>query len=104
MANGTILLSKTTGTTASAAVTFASTKVVITDSAGAAQSFSLTGVESPPWTVAVTNLAAGAGTIVATDTDTTGAAIGSPVTQPFTTGAVTGNSFPQTTGITFSPS
>lgn len=72
-------------------VTRASTSVVVTDSAGASQSFSLTGAENPVGFIPLVTLAAGAGTIVLTDIDTTGAAIGSPVNLPFTTGGSPGS-------------
>lgn len=87
-----------TATPAPAGVTFASTQVLVTDSSGAAQTFSLVGTESPPWGVSAT-VAAGAGSVTATDLDSTGAAIGTPVTQSYTTTSV-GTTFPGTTGIT----
>jgi hypothetical protein len=73
-----------------AGVTRASTTVAVTDSAGAAQSFTLTGTESPVGFIPSVTVAAGTGSIVLTDTDTTGATIGTPTTVPFTTGSVTG--------------
>lgn len=99
MSNGIVALQKTT-TPLPTGIVFGHTNVVVTDSAGAAQTFALNGSETPPWSVAVLNLADGAGTIVATDVDATGATIGSPVSQSFTT---TAPSFPATSGITFTP-
>ena len=99
MANILIQLTKTI-TPLPAGVTFASTNLVVTDSAGATQSLSLNGSESPPWSVTVSGLADGAGTVVATDVDTTGATIGTPVSQSFSTGTAT---FSATTGITVTP-
>jgi hypothetical protein len=74
-----------------AGVTRASTLVAVTDSAGAAQSFTLTGTEIPVGFIPSVTVAAGTGSIVLTDTDTTGATIGTPTTVPFTTGSVTGS-------------
>lgn len=99
MFNGTVALQKTASPLPTGIV-FGHTNVVVTDSAGAAQTFALNGSETPPWTVSVSNLADGAGTIVATDVDATGAAIGTPISQAFTTAAP---SFPATSGITFTP-
>lgn len=99
MANILIQLTKTT-TQLPAGVTFASTNLVVTDSGGATQSFSLNGSETPPWSVLVSGLADGNGSIVASDVDTTGATIGTPVSQSFNTGVAT---FAATTGITVTP-
>jgi hypothetical protein len=81
---------------------FASTLITLTDSAGAVQTASVNGSESPPWSATFQNVAAVAGasgTVTAQDLDTAGAAIGAAVTQTFTeigSPAV----FPQTTAIT----
>jgi hypothetical protein len=85
-----------------AGVTFAGTQIVVTDSAGAVQTDTLNGTESPPWSATVTGLANGAGSVTATDLDSTGAAIGSPITQSFSP-SVPVTVFPQTTGITVTP-
>jgi hypothetical protein len=74
-----------------AGVTRASTLVAVTDSAGASQSFTLTGTEVPVGFIPSVTVASGTGSIVLTDTDTTGATIGTPTTVPFTTGSVTGS-------------
>lgn len=79
-------------------VTRASTSLVVTDSSGASQTASLTGAETPPWTANFT-VAAGAGTITATDIDTTGAQIGTTGPIAYTTGAV-GPTVLQTSGVT----
>lgn len=101
-----ILVQLQKNTTASvqlpAGVGFAGTKVVVTDSAGAAQSATLEGTETPPWSATFTSLADGAGSVVATDLDSAGNAIGSPVSQSFSP-AVPPTVFPQTTGITVTP-
>ena len=81
----------------------ASTSVVVTDSSGTAQpAVVLTGVESPtPWGF-TTSVAVGAGTVVATDLDATGATVGTPVSQAFTEmGSPPASSI--TTGITVTP-
>lgn len=78
-------------------VTRASTTLSVTDSSGSVQTATLTGSESPPWTANFT-VAAGAGSIVATDIDTTGATIGTPVTAQFNTGS--GTVALQTSGVT----
>lgn len=78
---------------------FASTQVALTDAAGAVQTASLTGAETPPWTVVFNNVATGAGTVVATDVDSAGATIGTPVSQSFTE-VGSPATFPATTGIT----
>jgi len=99
MANILIQLTKTS-TPPPAGVTFAKTALVVTDAAGATQNFSLNGSETPPWSVTASGLADGNGTVVATDLDTTGATIGTAITQTFSTGTAT---FPATTGITVTP-
>jgi hypothetical protein len=82
---------------------FASTSVVVTDSTGVAQSaVILTGSETPtPWAFTA-SVAPGAGTVVATDLDINGAALGSPVAQTFTE-AGSPPTFLPTTGITVTP-
>jgi hypothetical protein len=74
-----------------AGVTRASTTVLVTDSAGAAQSTTLTGTESPVGFIPSVTLAAGTGSIVLTDTDSNGGVIGTPTTVPFTTGGSAGS-------------
>ncbi len=83
---------------------FASTSVVVTDSTGVAQApVLLTGKETPtPWAFS-TSVAVGSGTVVATDLDTNGATLGSPVSQSFTE-AGSPPTFLPTTGITVTPS
>lgn len=82
---------------------FASTSVVVTDSSGVAQpAVVLTGAEATPWTF-TTSVNPGAGTVVATDLDATGAAIGTPVTQTFTEAGSPPATFPQTTAIVVTP-
>jgi hypothetical protein len=61
-------------------------QVAVTDSAGAVQNQTFTGVETPPWSGTFQNLADGAGSITATAVDTTGAAMAPGVTQPFKIG------------------
>ena len=78
-------------------VVFGHTNLDVTDSAGVKQSFSLSGSETPPWTVAVAGLADGASSYVAQDVDSKGVAIGSPVTATYTPTVPT---FPSTSGIT----
>ena len=63
----------------------ASTLVVVTDSAGAAQNFTLTGTESPVGFIPSVTVAAGAGTVVITDQDASNNPIGSPVSVSYTT-------------------
>jgi hypothetical protein len=82
-----------------AGVTRASTTVVVNDSAGAQQSFTLTGTEVPVGFIPSVTVAAGTGSIVLTDTDTTGAVIGTATTVPFTTGGSTGSVL-QSSGVT----
>lgn len=65
----------------------ATTSVLVTDSAGAAQTFSLTGTESPVGFIPSVTVAPGAGSLVITDLDASATAIGTPVTVPYTTGA-----------------
>jgi len=69
-------------------VTIKSVAVSVTDSSSASQTATLTGIETPPWSAAFT-VAAGAGSVTSTSTDSTGAA-GTPVVQPYTTGSGTG--------------
>jgi hypothetical protein len=101
----TVVIIKATATLPSTNAAFAGTSVVVTDSTGVAQkAVVLTGVETPtPWGF-TTSVAAGAGTITATDLDSTGAVIGTPVTQTFTeVGSPPPATFPQTTAITVTP-
>ncbi len=100
--NVVVTLSKNLAAVLAAGVVFAGTKVDVTDAAGATQSTTLNGTESPPWSATFTSLADGAGSVVATDLDNTGAAIGSPVTQTFPAVAPPAT-FPQTTGISVTP-
>lgn len=88
----------TIATTLPTGVTFASIAVVTTDAAGASQTSNLVGTETPPFSVSLT-VAAGAGSVVATAVDSTGTAIGSPITQSYTTIAAP-TTFPAPTGIT----
>jgi hypothetical protein len=84
-----------------AGVTRAGTNLSVTDASGAVQTGSVNGTETPtPWTAQFT-VAPGAGSVTATDVDTTGAVIGTPVTQAYTTGTVTSSGL-QTSGITVS--
>src|SRR5277367_2741043 len=99
----TVALTKTTANLPSTNAAFANTSCVVTDSTGVAQpAVLLTGVETPtPWAFTA-SVATGAGTVVATDMDVNGLAIGSPVTQTFTE-AGSPPTFPQTVSITVSP-
>lgn len=99
MANNAIVqLTKVTTVLPSTNAAFAGTQVVLTDSAGAVQKATLTGVETPPWSIQFANVASGAGSVTATDVDTAGATIGTPVTVAFTELAPT--TFPATSAIT----
>jgi hypothetical protein len=80
-------------------VTRASTTVQVTDSAGAAQSFTLTGTENPVGFIPSVTVAPGTGSIILTDTDANGATIGNVTTVPFTTGSATGSVL-QSSGVT----
>lgn len=102
MANILVQLTKAQSALPSTSAAFQQTVVVSTDGAGAAQTANLTGVETPPWSVVFQNVAVGAGNVVATDTDTNGTAIGTPITQAYnvTTAGGGPTTFPQTTGLT----
>jgi len=66
---------------------YASTLITLTDSAGAVQTASLTGTETPPWVAVFANVAAVAGatgTVTAQAVDTAGANIGAAISQTFT--------------------
>jgi hypothetical protein len=82
---------------------FASTSVVVTDSAGVAQpAVLLTGKETPtPWAFS-TSVNPGAGSVVATALDVNGVALGQPITQTFTEVGSPPQFFPPT-GITVTP-
>lgn len=83
-----------------AGVSLASVQLAITDSSGAVQSASLNGSESPtPWQTPTLTVASGAGNIVSTAVDTTGATIGSPNDTPFDTGATGGGQGNQLSGV-----
>jgi hypothetical protein len=92
-AMSTISIQVTVGTTPPSAP-IAKTVVALTDSAGAAQSVSLDGTESPVGFIPSVTVAPGAGTIVITAQDATGATLGTPVNMPYTTtGTVTTGQF-----------
>jgi hypothetical protein len=88
----TISIQLTVGTVAATAP-IASTTVVVTDSGGAAQTFTLNGTESPVGFIPSVTVAAGTGSVVITDLDANGATLGTAVTVPYTTGAVGGTQF-----------
>jgi hypothetical protein len=99
MAQIIITLAKT-DTNLPAGQAFAGTNVVVTDSSGQPHpAVLLTGKETKPWQLIAT-VADGAGTVSATDVDTTGAImVGTTVrTEAFTTIPVP-STFPATTGI-----
>lgn len=84
-------------------IPFANISVVVTDSTGVAQApVLLTGNELPtPWAFS-TSVAPGAGTAVATATDTSGTVIAPVITQTFTE-AGTPPTFAPPVGITVTP-
>jgi hypothetical protein len=101
MSTATVTLTKVTTNLPAANAPFASTLVTLTDSAGAVQTATLVGTETPPWTAVFANVAAVAGatgTVTAQDTDTAGAAIGALVSQSFTE-IGSPPTFPATTAI-----
>lgn len=81
-------------------VAFGHTALTVTDSTGAAQTFSLTNTSSPPWTQVVSNLADGASSFSAQDVDSTGAPLGAAVTVSYTPPVVM---FPASSGISITP-
>ena len=102
MSTATVTLTKVTANLPSTNAAFASTLVTLTDSAGAVQTATLNGTETPtPWVAVFQNVAAVAGaqgTETAQDQDTAGAAIGAVVTQTFTE-IGSPATFPQTSAI-----
>jgi hypothetical protein len=96
--NAIVQLAKTTTALPSGNAAFAGTQVVLTDSAGNAQKATLTGIETPPWSVQFANVADGAGSCVATDVDTAGNPIGNPLSVQFSELAPA--TFPATSGLT----
>lgn len=98
MNNAIVQLAKTTTVLPSTNAAFAGTQVALTDSAGNVQKATLTGVETPPWSAQFANVADGAGSVVATDVDTAGNVIGTPLSVAFTELAPA--TFPATSGIT----
>lgn len=62
-----------------------STQVDVLDAAGADQTFSLDGTESPVGFIPSVSVAPGAGLVTVSDIDAAGAVIGSPVKVPYTT-------------------
>jgi hypothetical protein len=68
-------------------VAYAKTTITLTDSAGAVQTATVNGSESPPWTAVFSNVAAVAGatgTVSAQDVDAAGANMGAAVSATFT--------------------
>jgi hypothetical protein len=101
MSTATVTLTKVSAPLPAANAAFASTVITLTDSAGAVQTQTVTGVETPPWTAVFLNVAAVAGasgTVTAQDTDTAGASIGAQVSTTFTE-IGSPATFPQTTAI-----
>jgi hypothetical protein len=97
----TIVLTQGASVLTSTGAAYSGTQVVVTDSTGVAQpSVTLTGKETPAWTL-VTSVAPGAGTVVATDVDVNGATLNT-VTQAFTE-AGSPPVFTPTSGITVTP-
>ena len=99
MYNVLVSLTKT-DTPLPAGIVFGHTNLAVTDSAGALQNFSLSGAETPPWTVAVAGLADGQSSYSAQDVDANGFEIGGAVTTTYTPVPVT---FPATSSISVSP-
>lgn len=73
-----------------AGTTRTNTTVVVTDSAAAVQTFTLTGTEVPVGFIPSVTVASGTGSIVLTDNSASGV-IGTPTTVPFTTGGSAGS-------------
>jgi hypothetical protein len=96
MYNVTVTLTKT-ATPLPTGIVFGHTNLIVTDAAGAIQKFSLNGSETVPWTTVAAGLADGTSTYSAQDVDSTGAAIGTPVTASFTQVPAT---FPATSAVT----
>ena len=98
----TVVVSKT-DTPVVAGQTFAATAVVVTDNSGAVlPAVTLNGTETPPWTAVLTGATGpNEASATATDLDTTGATIGTPVTA---TESGTGGfgTFPATSGLSIS--
>ncbi len=98
----TIALTQGTPILSPTGAAYAGTSVVVTDSTGVAQAaVVLNGKETPPFTFQ-TSVAPGNGTVVATDLDVNGAALGTPVSQTFTE-AGTPVTFAPTASITVTP-
>lgn len=98
----TVAIAKGAGINTPTGAAFASTSVVVTDSTGVAQpAVLLNGSEATPWTFTA-SVALGDGTVVATDLDVNGAALGAPVSQTFDE-AGSPPTFLPTTGITVTP-
>jgi hypothetical protein len=97
----TIVLAQGASVLTSTGAAYAGTQVIVTDSSGTPQpTVTLTGKESPPWTL-VTSVAPGAGTVVANDVDVNGTVLNS-VSQGFTE-AGSPPTFAPTSGITVTP-
>jgi hypothetical protein len=71
------------GPALAAGITVKSVAVTVTDASGAAQSATLVGTESPPWSAPFT-VAPGAGSVSSVQTDSAGN-VGSPVVQAYST-------------------
>jgi hypothetical protein len=97
----TVVLSQGAAIASPTGAAYQNTSVVVTDSTGTAQpAVTLNGSETPAWTF-TTSVAPGAGTVVATDLDVSGAVLNT-VSQPFTE-AGTPVTFTPTSGITVTP-
>jgi hypothetical protein len=87
MSVATVTVTNTTTPAPAGAAAYTSTLVTLTDSAGAVQTASLTGTETPPYVAVFQNVAAvvgATGTVTAQALDSTGANLGSAVSTTFT--------------------
>jgi hypothetical protein len=103
MSTATVTVTNTPSAPPAGAAAYASTLVTLTDSAGAVQTASLNGTETPPYTAVFNNVAAVAGStgqVTAQAIDANGANAGPPASTTFTEiGSTGGNNFPLPTSI-----
>jgi hypothetical protein len=101
MSQITVVLSKNLTAALPTGVTYAATAIVVVDNSGVTlPAVTVNGSESPPWTAVFTGTdGPSEATATATDLDTSGNTIGTPVTATESgTGGQPGT-FPQTTGL-----
>lgn len=101
MATTSLLVQLNLGTAIPVAAPITTRLVTLTDGAGAVQTASLVGSETPPWSVTFASVDSGAGTVTVQDQDAGGNAVGAAVSTSFAAaGGGTGGTSQPTASVT----